>query len=394
VQAVEPALDDMAAAFMGTCCLDWLLFLDEPPVTDTESRIKARESRRGGNSANSACVAALLGAQSAWVGTVADDAAGRDCVRDLTEYGVDVRGAVEIVGGATPTSYIMVVAGAGIAADSRTILHYRDLPELRSEQFDEALARVPFPLRWIQLECRGDIDRELSRMLDRCIDMKALSMGDEATGPKTAWRLPLVALELEKPRGEGERGVMLKADVVIVSSEWIRKTHREEDPWATIAELCDSSREWHVDPGAAVVVTMGARGCFVAARAADVETFLRSNPSVEALAAAADELHPLRGRERASECGFEALRGWFWMRPILLSNEWLERGDSVGTGDSFSGALSHAFCRPESIPSLCDCHLRNAVAWGARVAAAKLGVRGFRGIGEACVRVSEAESST
>ncbi len=161
---------------VGVATLDLINTLAAYPGEDTEVRAERHRRTCGGNCANTLTVLADLGHHCAWAGTLADDAGAAFIRADLAARGIDCTHAKVCRGGTTPTSCITLSRATG----SRTIVHYRDLPELD----DAAFTRIPLDgLDW--LHCEGRNPAETARML---VDAR-----------RRAPRLP-VSLELEKPR--------------------------------------------------------------------------------------------------------------------------------------------------------------------------------------------------
>lgn len=57
-------------AFVGICCIDVILQVPHYPVEDVECSVKQIARRRGGNAANSAVVASILGSESTFIGSM------------------------------------------------------------------------------------------------------------------------------------------------------------------------------------------------------------------------------------------------------------------------------------------------------------------------------------
>jgi ketohexokinase len=116
---------------VGIATLDIVNTVDGYPPEDAEVRAISQMHRRGGNVTNTLVVLSQLGHQTVWAGTLADDASS-DLIRDdLTRYSVNLEPVEIIPGGCAPTSYITLNNQNG----SRTIVHYRDLPEYTFESF-------------------------------------------------------------------------------------------------------------------------------------------------------------------------------------------------------------------------------------------------------------------
>lgn len=184
----------------GTATLDIVFTLDRYPSEDDE--VRARELRvcRGGNAANSAVVLAQLGHRCSFAGVLADAPETAVIEQDFSRHGIDFACCPRLPG-RPPTSSIQ------LAAASRTIVHYRDLPELTAAQF-AAIDLAPFD--WIHFEGRNV--PELLKMLARVRAMR----------PELA-----ISLELEKPRA-GIEAALDRPDVLICSRGYARYCGHEE----------------------------------------------------------------------------------------------------------------------------------------------------------------------
>jgi ketohexokinase len=149
---------------------------------------------RGGNAANTAVVLAGLGHAPDFLGVLAD--AGESVVieQDFSAHGVDFYHCPRIVG-RPPTSSIYI-SGA-----SRSIVHYRDLPELDAQHFTSLDLKA---YDWLHFEGRNV--EQLGRML--------------AYARSGFPELP-ISLELEKPR-DGIRDLLPFADLLICSRGFAR----------------------------------------------------------------------------------------------------------------------------------------------------------------------------
>jgi ketohexokinase len=143
---------------VGIAVLDLVNEVAVYPAEDDEVRALGLRRVRGGNVTNSLAVLSQLGHACRWVGTLGDDAAADLILGDLAGHGIDVRDAVRVAGGTTPTSSILLSRAGG----SRTIVHFRDLRELGAEDFE----RVSLDgLAWVHFEGRNP--RETARMIRR-----------------------------------------------------------------------------------------------------------------------------------------------------------------------------------------------------------------------------------
>jgi len=167
----------MARIFgVGIAAVDIINVTDGYPSEDEEVRALRQTIRRGGNATNTLVVLSQLGHECCWLGTLADDINSRVIIDDLQHFSVNTNYCQRITGSTTPVSYITLNQNNG----SRTIIHYRDLPELRAEHVTD----IPFNgAQWIHLEGRNVI--ETRKIMDNI--------------KQRAPEIPL-SVEIEKPR--------------------------------------------------------------------------------------------------------------------------------------------------------------------------------------------------
>jgi ketohexokinase len=137
-------------------------------------------------------VLSQLGHRCAWGGVLAAEADGKPIRDDLQRHRIDLGAVRTFDHGKVPTSYITLNRRNG----SRTIVHYRDLPEFGHEDF----ARIDLRgYDWLHFEGRNVA--ETQRMLARAREM-----------------LPNVprSVEIEKPRPDIAR-LFAHADVLLFS---------------------------------------------------------------------------------------------------------------------------------------------------------------------------------
>lgn len=178
---------------VGVATLDIVSLVDRYPAEDSEVRALARRARRGGNVTNTLAVLAALGHEARWAGTVADDTDAQHLLACAAREHIDTQARVTHRGGRTPVSHIV----ASQATGSRTIVHWRDLPELGADDF----ARIPLEgIDWIHFEGRNV--PALAAMLARARDF----------GTRCS-------LEIEKPRA-GIEALLPLPDVVLCSRQY------------------------------------------------------------------------------------------------------------------------------------------------------------------------------
>lgn len=177
---------------VGIATLDIISYVDAYPQEDQELRASGQQLRRGGNVTNTLSVLAQFGHQCSWAGTFVDDASMVIIARELDQDGIDMRWAQRVAQGRMPVSSVLINSSSG----SRTIVHYRDLPEFGFDRF-AAIDLATYD--WLHFEGRN---------IDATCDMIAHA---RAVAPD----LP-VSVEIEKPRAGIERLSAL-ADVCLFS---------------------------------------------------------------------------------------------------------------------------------------------------------------------------------
>ncbi len=180
---------------VGIATLDIVNHVAAWPAEDEEVRALAQDVRRGGNVTNTLVVLSQLGHHCRWAGTLADDASSMAIRDDLARYAIDTTPVRQIPGAHAPTSYIALNVQNG----SRTIIHYRDLPEYDLDAFRRIDLRQ---LDWLHAEGRNVA--ALTMMLKHA--------------RRQCPRLPL-SVEIEKPREHIEQLFGL-ADLLVYSRHY------------------------------------------------------------------------------------------------------------------------------------------------------------------------------
>lgn len=142
---------------VGIATLDFIHEVARYPREDAEVRALSHTVRRGGNATNTLVVLSQLGHACEWAGVWVNEPDARILRTDLDRYRVGTQYCRCVTRGKIPTSYIT----CSRATASRTIVHYRDLPEFDFESF------LAIPLEtfdWIHFEGRNI--SETLRMLE------------------------------------------------------------------------------------------------------------------------------------------------------------------------------------------------------------------------------------
>jgi ketohexokinase len=180
---------------VGIATLDIVNRVSAYPEEDAEIRALSQSRRRGGNATNSLVILSQLGHSTSWAGVLPADVDSELVLADLATHQVDISAVRRPPSGKLPTSYITLSAATG----SRSIVHYRDLPEYGFDDFD-GLELEHFD--WVHFEGRNLA--QLKMMLE-----KTRRLGVPCS------------LEVEKPR-PGMEALFGLPDVLLFSRAWVR----------------------------------------------------------------------------------------------------------------------------------------------------------------------------
>ncbi len=215
---------------VGIAALDIINVVERYPQEDEELRATAQRVARGGNAANTACVLTQLGHRIDFAGVLAGDPDGLRIAQDLLDHKVSTRFCQHVPFGKAPTSYITLNSSNG----SRTIVHYRDLPELDFTHF----ANLPIEkFDWLHFEGRNvtETAKMLRHARERLVDQP-------------------VSLEVEKAR-DGIDELFPLADILLFSRAFV--TGRGFDSAAAFFDAISEQA-----PGGMLVCTWGDRGAY------------------------------------------------------------------------------------------------------------------------------------
>lgn len=176
----------------GIATLDIINQVSDYPEEDDEIRALAQDYRRGGNAANTAAVLRQYQHSCTLACTLANDNSGQFILSDLRKHNIGFDSSM-CIEGSTPTSYIVLSQSSG----SRTIVHYRDLPELSFDQFKTLDLSV---FDWFHFEGRN-------------IEQTALMMQHARSFNKP------ISMEVEKERPGLER-LLSMADIIMFSKPY------------------------------------------------------------------------------------------------------------------------------------------------------------------------------
>ncbi len=177
---------------VGIATLDIVNEVAVYPAEDDESRILAQDKCRGGNAANTSVVLSQLGHECYWAGTLVAESDCQIILDDFGDYQINIDYAQFLAQGKVPTSYISVSRETA----SRTISHYRDLPEYCFSEFQKINLHN---FDWLHFEGRN------IEHTDKMIRYA-----------KQNYPQLRISVELEKPR-EGIDRLIEFADIIIFS---------------------------------------------------------------------------------------------------------------------------------------------------------------------------------
>lgn len=205
---------------VGIATIDLVQLVDAYPAEDDECRALGQFLWRGGNASNTLVALSQLGHACRWWGTLADDALSQLVRADLDRHGIDYSGCPVHAGATTPTSHITLNRQTG----SRTILHYRDLPELAPD----AAMPPQAGLDWLHVE-----GRNLGPSL-------ALLQHARQYFPSLR-----ISLEVEKPR-PGIEQLFAHADEILFSRAYARAAGCQDAAQFLRARALDQGARLHV----------------------------------------------------------------------------------------------------------------------------------------------------
>lgn len=181
---------------IGVATLDIINYVDQYPAADDEVRAQDQRMARGGNATNTLTVLSQFGHVCSWGGVLAQDPYSDYIRHALRQSGIDYEYSRVQARGSTPVSCITISQAAG----SRSIIHYRDLPEFGVEDF----RLIPLAAYdWVHFEGRNVADTR--RMLEYARQQENIGR---------------ISVEIEKPRDNIESLIPL-ADIVFYSKNYV-----------------------------------------------------------------------------------------------------------------------------------------------------------------------------
>ncbi len=205
---------------VGVATLDIIHTVDGYPTENTEVRALSLQRRRGGNAANTLTILRQLGNHCCWLGVLSDDPSSALIRQDFSSMGIHFQSAYVHRSGEAPTSYIVLNKKNG----SRTIVHYRNLPELDFGHFKK-IDLTPFD--WIHFEGRNV--EETAQMI----------LHANTHAPNTP-----ISIEIEKRRPDVEQLFPL-ANYLIISRDYATQRGIEQ-PEELLLSVRQTAKNAHI----------------------------------------------------------------------------------------------------------------------------------------------------
>lgn len=240
---------------IGNSVLDIIFTVPHHPHEDEELRASKKTVATGGNVNNTLYVLNQLGHQTAICTTNAADSEAKQLLTGLKERQIDTRHVQTFIQGRTPNSFITLNSENG----HRTIVHYRDLPEVSFDHF----AKIEIEdYDWLHFEGRN---------LENLPGMLNIA--------KTFLTKQPISLEVEKPR-DGIEDLFSQANVLIFSHHYAQAKGFKDGN-----ELLQHIKT--LAPNSHLVCTWGNKGAWYAATNSEIEHIAAEaiNPVVDTLGA-------------------------------------------------------------------------------------------------------------
>ncbi|VAW49795.1 putative kinase [hydrothermal vent metagenome] len=180
---------------IGNAVLDTILTVSHHPKENQEIRATSKKISTGGNINNTLYVLSQLGHETSICSTLATDNEAKQLLEGLKKRQISTTHIQKIIQGQTPSSFITLNKENG----HRTIVHYRNLPEVSFEHFANITIEA---FDWLHFEGRNI--ENLTGMLNIA---------------KTFLTKQPISLEVEKSR-EGIEALFSQANLLIFSHHY------------------------------------------------------------------------------------------------------------------------------------------------------------------------------
>ena len=226
---------------LGVVAVDDLLYVERFPRPNTKTPIQGQERQGGGLTGTALVAAARLGARTAYLAILGDDALSRFTLEALEREGVDCSPVLRHPDARPVYAVVIVDRTSGERTIFYTTAGYMPVPP---ERIDEQLIR----------RCRVLF-----------VDYTAGEGGLHATLLAHRYGIPVVA-DIEQERAPAMAELVPQVDHLIVDVETAARITGETQPQRMVRALARPER-------ACCVVTAGEKGCWYAERDAAVQHF-------------------------------------------------------------------------------------------------------------------------
>jgi len=222
---------------LGGCAFDMLASVERFPKPDTKSRMEKYVQQGGGTAANTLITVARLGAKAAYMGKLGEDELSRFVINEFIREGVDTSNVIVEEHAGPYIALIIVDQSSG----ERTILWTDEMVKgLGKDELSE-----------------GAIVSSRVLYLD---DWKSCTLEAALCAAEAAREAGVkVLLDAENPQKKEYLQLIKRVDFLVVSADYALGLSGCSEVSEASAVLLDYGPE-------AVVITQGARGCFVRAR--------------------------------------------------------------------------------------------------------------------------------
>ena len=171
---------------IGNQCIDLINIVKTYPEEDSQQKVLKQIVTRGGNGGNTMVVLSQLSAYNLrFMGTLgARDNHCLPITKGLQAHGVDLALCKRYPQYVSPTSYITLNQSSG----SRTIITFRELPELAKQDFDKVSDEIIASQDWIHFEGRNVLN--VAYMLKRINSLYNPTYSNH----------PIISVEIERQR--------------------------------------------------------------------------------------------------------------------------------------------------------------------------------------------------
>ncbi|CAO2177427.1 unnamed protein product [Urochloa humidicola] len=308
----------------GASSVDYLATVASFPNPDDKIRSLALKVQGGGNTGNALTAAARLGLRSRIISKVANDAQGRNVLKELQDDGIDTSHMLIAEDGNTPFTYIIV----DNQTKTRTCIHTPGYPPMSPEELTKE-------------NLSAALDGADIVYFDVRLHDTALVVAQEAIQRK----IPIL-IDAEKKR-EGLDELLNFASYVVCSAKFPQAwTGASSIPVALVSMLSRLPKIKFI------IVTLGEKGCLMLERSMkdafeaeeiDVEALFESLEKKVDQSSKMPNCISSKANLRISADGVGSISG----RLVLGTAEVIppdELIDTTGAGDAFIGAVLYGLC--------------------------------------------------